>query len=365
MIPTNIAPLVDLSIRNTGRPVTRQPMTQDMRNDILNSKTDRPVIRQPMTQDMRNEILNSKKPAERPPRQVNTHENTLQQVTKAIQPSKRPRGRPRFDELQTCNVGQSVHSIPRPRGRPRKEEISTVSSKQDTLYPGNSTLLTSDMHNLKGKRITSIMEILHFHANIVSRGKVKIGGKVDDTVNYGRGPFCYRIHGENYHRVCSLFPGTGDFDNTKNKRDIILLQQDGDLKRISKLHPQYLAMQYPLFSHTPRTDTVQIYSIMALQTMMKKNKGTRVTMKEWFSYRVQERENEFSMMLNGRRLFQQFPVDGYIMIEAERMSFNRKQQKDLRSETYSKLAKLAEDPESGVQLCGKKVVLSSSFTGSP
>ncbi|GKD06148.1 ATP-dependent DNA helicase RRM3-like protein [Tanacetum coccineum] len=71
------------------------------------------------------------------------------------------------------------------------------------------------------------------------------------------------------------------------------------------------------------------------------------------------------MMLNERRLFQQFLVDGYTMIEAERMSFNRKQQKDLRSETYSKLAKLTEDPESGVQLRGKKVVLSSSFTGSP
>nr|GFA99930.1 hypothetical protein [Tanacetum cinerariifolium] len=36
------------------------------------------------------------------------------------------------------------------------------------------------------------------------------------------------------------------------------------------------------------------------------------------------------------------------------MSFNRKQQKELRSETYSKLAKLAEDPKSGVQLRGKK-----------
>nr|GEW74417.1 hypothetical protein [Tanacetum cinerariifolium] len=88
-------------------------------------------------------------------------------------------------------------------------------------------------------------------------------------------------------------------------------------------------------------------------------------MKEWFSYRVQERENEFSMMLNGRRLFQPFLVDGYTMIEAERISFNRKQQKDLRSETYSKFAKLAEDLESKVQLCGKKVVLSLSFTESP
>ncbi|GJY51737.1 hypothetical protein Tco_0442584 [Tanacetum coccineum] len=298
-----------------------------------------------------------------------------------------------------------------------------------------------------------------------NRGKVTL---VDDIVNYGCGPFCYRIHVENYHRLGSLLPQTGktpmfaqlyifdtnneitnrinavskescttskdkildrelateirdmldsinplvkefrmagerikssndqrlklrligtrnrdgrqynlptasevaalivgDFDSTKHKRDIILLQQDGDLKRISELHPSYLAMQYPLFfpyaEDGYRTDIFHD----GVTNYDEKNKGTRVTMKEWFSYRVQERENEFSMMLNGRRLFQQFLVDGYTMIEAERMSFNRKQQKELRSETYSKLAKLAEDPESGVQLRGKKVVLSSSFTGSP
>nr|GEW93363.1 hypothetical protein [Tanacetum cinerariifolium] len=101
--PTNIAPLVDLSIRKTGRPVTRQAMTQDLRN----------------------EILNSKKQAERSPGKDNNHENTLEQVTNAIQPNKRPRGRPRIGEIQTCNAGQPVQSTPRPRGCPRKEEIST------------------------------------------------------------------------------------------------------------------------------------------------------------------------------------------------------------------------------------------------
>ncbi|GKE15885.1 hypothetical protein Tco_1423462, partial [Tanacetum coccineum] len=244
MIPTNIAMLVDLSIRKIGRPVTRQPMTQDMHNDILNRKTGRPVTRQPMTQDMRNEILSSKKPAKRPPRQVNNHENTLQQVTEAIQPSKRARGRPRFDEIQTCNAGQSVHSTPRPRGRLRKEEISTCSiyPKQNTLYPGNSTLLPSDMQNLKGKRVTrqslrrmnstqpqrkadkighrdgivglskghcyGMPRLLkeqpmpwtsHIQFVVVEVGKARcynsmfaftsMGRKVDDTINYGRGPF--------------------------------------------------------------------------------------------------------------------------------------------------------------------------------
>ncbi|GKB57504.1 hypothetical protein Tco_0913690 [Tanacetum coccineum] len=39
----------------------------------------------------------------------------------------------------------------------------------------------------------------------------------------------------------------GDFDSMEHKRDIILQCQDGDYKRISKLHPSYLALHYPLF----------------------------------------------------------------------------------------------------------------------
>ncbi|GJS43592.1 hypothetical protein Tco_0568635 [Tanacetum coccineum] len=171
MIPSNAKPLVDLSIRHAGRPVTRQPMTQDMRN----------------------EILNSKKQAVTHPRQVNDPENTFQQVTDPIQPSKRPRGRPRIGELPTCNAEKPVHSTPRKTGRPTtrqpmtqdmRNEIlnskkpairpprqvnntennlqkdtdaiqpSATTSKQDTLYRGNSTLVGFDMHNLKGKMVT-------------------------------------------------------------------------------------------------------------------------------------------------------------------------------------------------------------------
>nr|GEW96385.1 hypothetical protein [Tanacetum cinerariifolium] len=48
------------------------------------------------------------------------------------------------------------------------------------------------------------------------------------------------------------------------------------------------------------------------------------------------------MVLNSRRLCQQFIIDAYTMIERERMSYIKNQKKDLRSETYSKLEKLTE-----------------------
>lgn len=157
----------------------------------------------------------------------------------------------------------------------------------------------------------------------------------------------------------------GDFDATEHKRDIILERQCGEKKRISELHPSYLALQYPLlFPYAEDGYRTDIYH-RGVTDLTPKNKQTRVTMREWFAYRLQDRPNVFSMILNSRRLFQQFIVDGYTMVESERMSYIRREQKDLRSETYSKLEKLAADPDSGVTIRGKKVVSPGSHTGSP
>lgn len=33
-----------------------------------------------------------------------------------------------------------------------------------------------------------------------------LGGKVDQTINNGRGPYCFRLQGENYHVMGTLMP---------------------------------------------------------------------------------------------------------------------------------------------------------------
>jgi hypothetical protein len=157
----------------------------------------------------------------------------------------------------------------------------------------------------------------------------------------------------------------GDFDTATNKRDIILHMQEGGLRRISELHPSYLALQYPLlFPYAEDGYRTDIYHF-GITDKTATNKKTRVTMREYFAYRLQERPNIFSMVLNARRLCQQFIVDANTMVEFERMLYIKNQQNDLRSETFARLSKLAEDENSGVKLRGKKVVLPSSFTGSP
>ncbi|PWA51474.1 hypothetical protein CTI12_AA452390 [Artemisia annua] len=72
---------------------------------------------------------------------------------------------------------------------------------------------------------------------------------------------------------------------------------------------------------------------MAGEDETPEHKKSRVTMREWFAYRLMDRPNVFSTILNGRRLFQQFLVDGFTMVEAERLGYVLRKQKDLRCET--------------------------------
>ncbi|GJZ73835.1 uncharacterized protein Tco_0637981 [Tanacetum coccineum] len=134
----------------------------------------------------------------------------------------------------------------------------------------------------------------------------------------------------------------GDFDSTKDLRDIVLHENNGNTKRISELHVEYLPLQYPLlFPYAEDGYRTDIYHSHVTKDTPE-DKKTRVTMREWFAYRIQDRPNVFSTILNGRRLFQQFLVDGYTMVEAERMLYIKNQNKELRCETYARLSEAAE-----------------------
>ena len=155
----------------------------------------------------------------------------------------------------------------------------------------------------------------------------------------------------------------GDFDS--DERDIILHKQNGKMKRISELHVLYLPLQYPLmFPYAEDGYRTDIYH-SDVTDKTPEHKRTRVTMREWFAYRIMDRPNVFSHILYGRRLFQQFLVDGFTMVEFERLGFVQHEQKELRCETYSRLARMAENSNGRPKKRGKKVILPATFTGSP
>nr|GEW81629.1 hypothetical protein [Tanacetum cinerariifolium] len=86
-------------------------------------------------------------------------------------------------------------------------------------------------------------------------------------------------------------------------------------------------------------------------------------MREWFAYRIQDRPNVFSTTLNSRRLFQQFLVDGYTTVEANRMLYIKNQNKELRTETYARLFESVESSNQDLpKKRGKKYIVPPSFT---
>lgn len=73
--------------------------------------------------------------------------------------------------------------------------------------------------------------------------------------------------------------------------------------------------------------------------------------------------NETHTLIRSRRLFQQFLVDGYMMLQSGRLSFIIYNQCKLRVENYSNLDDVDSNNENQGSDIGKRVILPSSFVG--
>ncbi|KAL7609741.1 uncharacterized protein LOC111909057 [Lactuca sativa] len=154
----------------------------------------------------------------------------------------------------------------------------------------------------------------------------------------------------------------GDISDSIEKRDIVVQTKNGCLQRISELHPSYLPLQYPLLF--PYGDDGYSVDILHRGVPFTNNsKRAKCTMREYFAYRIQDRDHSFSLILNSRRLFQQFLVDAYTMMETERMYYIRRQQHVLRCDSYENLRNQKAQGTTDISNVGQRVILPSSFTG--
>ena len=119
-------------------------------------------------------------------------------------------------------------------------------------------------------------------------------------------------------------------DNENTSRNIIVQRRREGLQRSSEAHRSCDALQYPLIFL--REEDGYHFNVKQIQPETGVETNKKVTSKEFYAYRLMIRDNEtYNHILNTRRLFQQFLVDMYAKIEAERMLLN---QKKLRKEEY-------------------------------
>ena len=285
-----------------------------------------------------------------------------------------------------------------------------------------------------------------------------MGGRVDGSINHSKGPYVFRMCGQNYHRIGSLLPEIGkrpqfaqlyicDTENEINNRMNCLLEGDIDpeivqglsvmleehnilvktfrmardrykehperefrlrllsnrttdgrqynlpttsevaglivgdlmeenfqryiivehrkngLQRISDLHPSFMSMTYPLI-HPYGEDGYRV-GINLGDVINKTYKRQKLTMRDFYCFRIQQRLNEGKTLLLAGRLLQQYNVDGYMAIEEERFRYIRNNQPKLRADLYSGLMDAILRGDSDCSLVGKTVILPSSHTGGP
>ncbi|GAU29146.1 hypothetical protein TSUD_59130 [Trifolium subterraneum] len=156
----------------------------------------------------------------------------------------------------------------------------------------------------------------------------------------------------------------GDFEDSKIGIDVIVNDSRFGFTRIHETHVLFPPLQYPLmFSwgengwepNIPHRKTKE-----ALNEMEE-----RVKIRDFMAFRIQERKMEFGNIVFSKRLFQQFMVDFYIMIEVQRLSFIRENQDKIRCDVLGGLQEVVDMGDVDASLVGKRIILLDTFTGGP
>ncbi|GKA23021.1 ATP-dependent DNA helicase PIF1, partial [Tanacetum coccineum] len=119
-----------------------------------------------------------------------------------------------------------------------------------------------------------------------------------------------------------------DFGDAHPTRDIVVERKDTGPQRVSELHPSYMALQYPLL-FPYREDGFHEKIPYHSNAGTRKTKRGYITMKEYYSYIIQQRPNQGNTLLKGGRLFQQYLVDAYTAVEEQRLKWTRNNQDTL------------------------------------
>ncbi|XP_015950056.1 uncharacterized protein LOC107474925 [Arachis duranensis] len=257
--------------------------------------------------------------------------NSMMQIDKAVNNS---RGPPTFRLF-----GENYHLMGSlSRAKFAQLYVFDTQNEVQTRISANREEENNDIHEGIVKELKSILDennvlVKAFHMvresmSSTSRSIVKLRliGK--------RGKDGRRYNLPSTSEVVALI--VGDFDIDQTDRDIIVETRSGRLQRINQLNPAYLGLQYPLLF---------LYKENGYKKDVSLNKSN----------------------LDGRkgRLFQQFLVDGFSMIESARLNYICLNQEKFRCEMYKSIKEAILSVETATSSRGKHIILPSSFTGGP
>ncbi|THU82778.1 hypothetical protein K435DRAFT_823131 [Dendrothele bispora CBS 962.96] len=154
----------------------------------------------------------------------------------------------------------------------------------------------------------------------------------------------------------------------KDSRDIVLHKRTPSdqppLLRITERHPAYSPLHYVLlfpYGESGWHENIPLYDV---ERGCPKQK--RVSQSRYAAFRLHPRREEFSSILHGGRLLQQYAVDMWASAEQNKLNYLYHNQGKFRATVYSGLEDAVATRGSEVDLgsLGKRIVLPSSHIGS-
>lgn len=157
-----------------------------------------------------------------------------------------------------------------------------------------------------------------------------------------------------------IIPGSSEYQPTN--RDIVLYKRASyhpngqKLLHINETNQHYDPLHYVLLF--PYGDSGWTIGIQH------KNSNKQTSIMNFYAYHMMQRNN-FNTILRAGRLFHQYVVDQYAKLEQQRLNYCLFHQNELRSELYQGLADAVQAGDTDGKHTGKKIILPSSFIGSP
>ena len=169
-----------------------------------------------------------------------------------------------------------------------------------------------------------------------------------------------RYNFQRTNEVAAIFSTTADGEIPESYVTI-RNKNSKSLQCVSTMDPNVEPWIYPLFYP---------YGTQGWHRNLKRignnSNDRRVTRLAYTKYQIAIRPDEFNPFLLGKRLFQQYVVDGYVKIEKDRIQYCKDHQKEIKADTYQGLHDHLQNSANDINgQIGKTIILPSTFIGSP
>lgn len=136
------------------------------------------------------------------------------------------------------------------------------------------------------------------------------------------------------NEIAVLIP---DEYNEPGHRDIVLAQRlpDGQSTRLHNIphtHPAYMPLHYVLLF--PHGNPGWRWSLLLVNENAQQQR-TRLSERMWYRYHLFHRTGIFSVIHRGGKLFQQYLVDSYAVIDQAVLEYLRHHQSTIRADLYN------------------------------